>query len=368
MRTLGTALAVVLLLTAVTGVAAGQSRWYELYDEAIKHIQAEEWQQAEAKLLQARKEGPPSGRNVLRYGSLRSPYFPEYYLGVVFSATNRPKEALEQFQLARNAKIDVNNAEFRPIRVFESASRTALKTAANNPKPGPATNPTAAPPPVPAPTPAPKEAVAVPTPALPNYQQQFTDLMSTARTQLGQRNFDGAEQSATSARDLAIKQGLSDRPRAEALLRDIDGGRRAVRVEGAITRRDVAASRKELDTLVAVHPEFNVEALRGRVDELERELRGADLQRTAMRAFYNGNYQLTASMLTNAEKTAGLTPRGHFYRACSLAALAAGTANPAQDSRLREARRSFALAAAAQDQFRQDLRYISPKIRQLLGI
>ena len=35
-----------------------QSQWYALYDEAVKHIQSGEFQQAETKLQQAKKDGP----------------------------------------------------------------------------------------------------------------------------------------------------------------------------------------------------------------------------------------------------------------------------------------------------------------------
>src|SRR5688500_17985674 len=89
--------------TLVLGLSLGaaliaQQRWYDLYDEAIRHVQQQQWQEAETKLLQARKTGPASGRNVLRYGMLREAFFPEYYLGVVYLETNRPKQALEQFE------------------------------------------------------------------------------------------------------------------------------------------------------------------------------------------------------------------------------------------------------------------------------
>ena len=55
-----------LLISVATTGLARQSQWYALYDEAVKHIQAGEFQQAESKLLQAKKDGPASGRNVIR--------------------------------------------------------------------------------------------------------------------------------------------------------------------------------------------------------------------------------------------------------------------------------------------------------------
>jgi hypothetical protein len=87
-----------------------------------------------------------------------------------------------------------------------------------------------------------------------------------------------------------------------------------------------------------------------------------------MRAFFGGSYQQALAALAEAEKLNALTARGYFYRACSLAAQAAATAKPAEDRRVADAKRSYAAASRARGEFQQDLRYISPKIRRLLGI
>lgn len=354
-----------LLIGAPLRSFAQEPAWYELYDESIKHIQRGEYEQAEAKLLRAQKEGPPSGRGVLRYGAFRTPYFPEYYLGIVYTSTNRPQQAIGQFQRARKAKIDTGNAEFSAIALFEGQAKAALSkaTAVKN-EPAPPAKPIseAAPPPLKA------EAVS-PPPTLGDYQKQFADLLATARSQLSQRSFDSAEQTATSARDLAIKSNLAtDRPQADALLRQIGGSRFASSVEAALERRDAIGARRDLNVLMAAFPEYGVEVLRERVDGLEREVRSSTLQRSAIRSFYEGKYEQAISQFADAETVAALTPRGHFYRACSLAALAAGSRNPTRDRRLDDARKSYAAAAASASQFRDDLRYISPKVLQLLGI
>src|SRR5690349_24946189 len=96
------ALAVILPASA----AAQAPTWFELYDLGAKQALAGEYEQAEANLLRAQKEGPASGRSVLRYGSLRPPYFPEYYLGLVYVGLQRPQEALDQFARARKANIN----------------------------------------------------------------------------------------------------------------------------------------------------------------------------------------------------------------------------------------------------------------------
>ena len=363
-------LAVVSLLIVAAPIhgVAQERVWYELYDEAVKQVQAGEYDQAEAKLLSAQKSGPQSGRSVFRYGSLRAPYFPEYYLGIIYVSTGRPKEALVQFQRARDAKIDTGAGEFRAIRTFEGQAKAALSRGAiatnKEPEKPPANRPGGD-----TPTPATKPEVptgpAVPTP---DYAKQFADLLGTARTQLSQRSFDASQQSAESARDLAIKYSLTQRSQADLLLEEIRGARLASRVEAAIALRDATTARRELGVLTAAAPAYRSDALRERVDALEREIRTNTLQRDAMRSFFGGNYEQAVKFLADAATVGPLTPRGHFYRACSLAALAAASPNPARDRRLEEARRSYAAAAAGASQFRNDLQYISPKVRQLLGI
>jgi hypothetical protein len=449
----------VLIIAAVDAVAARQRRWYELYDEAIRHVQQGQWNEAEQKLLQAVKSGPRSGRSVLRYGSLRDDYFPEFYLGVIYLKTGKAQEALQQFEAARKANLNPQDSEFRLISDYEGEATKALARAA-----GPTTPPTP-----PAPVPA------------PNYADQIAKLLTTGRAQLAQRNFDGAEQTATSARDLAVKQNLAtertqaeaflrevtggrivarveealtrrdpqaarrelnalatalpeyrvdglrtrieqletdirtanasavakqleealsaartqlvqgnfdaaaqrattardlaikqnlpaERTRAEALLREVGAARLAARVDDAVKRRDAAAARRELDAVTSSFPEYNISNLRDAVVALERQVRGEQLQLNAMRAYFNGSYQQALAVLAEAEKLNALTARGHFYRACSLAAQAAATAKPAEDKRVADAKRSYAAAARARSEFQQDLRYISPKIRRLLGI
>jgi hypothetical protein len=455
----------VLILAAATAVEARQRRWYELYDEAIRHVQQGQWNEAEQKLLQAMKSGTRSGRSVLRYGSLRDDYFPEFYLGVIYLKTGRAQEALQQFAAARKANLNPQDSEFRSIADYESEATKATSRAAAPTTPA-APVPTA---PAPAPAPAPnygeqigkllataraqlaqrnyneaeqsansardiavkqslapertqaeaflrevnggriasrvEEALTRRDPqaarrelnalvaALPDYRvdglrtrieqlenegrvaaagavsKQFEEALSVARTQLTQGNFDVATQRATTARDLAIKQNLAaERTRAEALLREVGAARLAARVEDAVKRRDPAAARRELDAVTAAFPDYNVSSLRDSVAVLERQVRGEQLQRNAMRAFFGGSYQQALAALAEAEKLNALTARGYFYRACSLAAQAAATAKPAEDRRVADAKRSYAAASRARSEFQQDLRYISPKIRRLLGI
>lgn len=138
------------LVLSAPAAAIAQQRWYDLYDQAIEHIRLGEFEQAETKLRQAQKAGPAPGRNVPRYGMFRGPYFPDYYLGLVFLNTQRPTEALRHFQLARAQNIDSQAKEFRQIADYENQARTmeerlakANAIAPPQPKPVPA-EPTAA--------------------------------------------------------------------------------------------------------------------------------------------------------------------------------------------------------------------------------
>lgn len=117
--------AIVLSATAVTLVA--QQNWYDFYDQAVEHVGRGEWEPAETKLQQAKKLGPAPGNRVLRYGMLRRPFFPDFYLGIVYLNTNRPTDALKAFALARAQKINPQDREFALLADMENTARTDEK-------------------------------------------------------------------------------------------------------------------------------------------------------------------------------------------------------------------------------------------------
>ncbi len=85
-----------------------------------------------------------------------------------------------------------------------------------------------------------------------------------------------------------------------------------------------------------------------------------------MVAFFAGNYEQTLTLLNESERSGALSPRGYFYRACSLAALAL-VASPRDTAKLGEARRQYGLAAARGGELARDRRYISPEILKVLA-
>jgi len=313
-------LAASLLVLLVTSAGAQQKRWFELYDEAIQHVRRSEWGPAEAKLQQAKKDGPAPGRTVLRYGMLRDDYFPDFYLGVVYLNTNRPKEALQQFQLARSQKLNVQDREFVPIANFEAQAQQAIQRIAANTGDKPK-------PPNPLPVDSGKPEIAKPVDVPP-------------------------PPTTPAAPDLT-----AERKRLES------------QFEQAIQGRNIGAARAAIVELQKVQPDQKAMAtFTARVNTLDREIRLATSERSAMRAFFAGNYQQAVSALNAIENELGapLSPRGYFYRACGLAAQALRA--PQVDSKaLTEARRQYAEAMKSRQALVPHRRYVSPRILQALG-
>ena len=85
-----------------------------------------------------------------------------------------------------------------------------------------------------------------------------------------------------------------------------------------------------------------------------------------MLAFFTGQYEQALTLLETVENGPGLSGRGLFYRACSLAAQALRAA-PIDPERISEARRVYALSVRTGGNLSRDRRYISPEIIKALG-
>ncbi len=318
------------LLLFVVPIAAQQNNeWDDLYREAVRHVRAREWPQAEAKLLQASKTGPPSGPDVIRRGIMgRDDYFPEYYLGIVYLNTGRAAQAVTQFEIARRRRIDPRKSEFRQLGDLESRAKSIAEADAK-------------------------------LTAKPDPRVQYKMLVDQAQQLFNEARYDEAEAGARQAIGLGVPDGA-----AETLLQNIERIRGAARLKQALSRSLTLA---ELRQLLSDYEGTGVP-----VDELKRRLATAEgtevrsrNERAGMIEFFAGNYQKSIGLLAEAEMGGPLTARGHFYRACSLASLAT-RGKGVNQAQLREARRSYALAAQSPDEFRNDLRYISPRLLQLL--
>jgi tetratricopeptide (TPR) repeat protein len=359
--------ALLMIVMTLSPHAMQKKMWYDLYDEAIAHIQRAEWAQAETKLQQAKNEGPAPGRRVLRYGALRPPFFPDYYLGIVYQNTGRPKEALAAFNLARGQNIDLTNREFQQLDAYARSAQNQIASA--NPKTDP-TPPKPDTPPGGTGTPGTTDPKPVPTPPPVDVgatlRQRFDDLLSEARAEMAKRNYAAALVSAGRARDLQIDAG-----RADALIQDIERANLVDQITADVDAGDLIAASSKLDRLKKIAPsgadvQRLSDAIRTAGAAVDAAARRATLERNAMRQFFAGDYQGALRLLGELEKTAALPPRAQFYRACSLATLAlrADTVDAAQ---LTAARQAFAQSQSASSELQRHRRYISPKVLQALS-
>ena len=92
-------------------------RWYDAYDLGMKAVQTKQWQNAEAYLQQAKSAGPPQGRRVLYYGDMYRPFYPDYYLGIVYLNTKRQALAETAFaDVQRRNLIDPKERQFTELQ------------------------------------------------------------------------------------------------------------------------------------------------------------------------------------------------------------------------------------------------------------
>lgn len=306
--------------------------WDDLYREAIRHVRQQEWQLAEQKLVESKKTGPDSGRGVIRRGLLgRDDYFPEFYMGVVYLNTGRPALAVAQFQTARQRGLNPKDGEFRQIGDLEArATMLAEAEAKSKPKPAPV-----------------------------DPRSQFKALLDQAQKLLAESRYDDAESAARQARGLNV-----DNVAVDTVILNIETRRRTATLQQQLKGNPGLA---ELRRLLSEYENTGIA-----VDELRRRIAAAEAidarasaERIGMIEFYSGNYQKALGALAGAEKLAPLSARGNFYRACILASLAT-RGKATNQAQLREARRFYALAAQQADAFKSDLRYVSPRILQLL--
>lgn len=324
-------LTLVLWLVGAAPIEAQRADEFDdLYREAIRHVQRSEWQPAEEKLLLAQKLGPPSGPNVIRRGLLgRDDYFPEFYLGIVYLNTGRAAAAATQFQVARRRGVDPKDSEFRRLPEFEGRAAAIL------------------------------EAEAAKKAAVPDPKQQFKALMDQAQQALKDSRFEAADAAARQARALDV-----DNAAADGMVQSIARARGNARLQDELAKSpDLAGLRRLLTEYADAGPALD--EVRRRIaagEALESRAKG---ERAAMIEFFAGNYQRSIAALQEAEKAMPLSARGTFYRACSLASLAT-RGKAVNQTQLREARRLYAIAAENAGQFAGDLRFISPRLLEVL--
>jgi hypothetical protein len=349
-----------------------QQRWYEAYEDALAAIKRQEWTKAEQQLKLALQLNPKQGRRVLFYGTRREDYLPEYLLAVVYANQQRAQEALDLFaKVERDGLVPNGSREYPEMQRLAGSARAQLdkERLARNPPPPEVRPPVAAggggavaanPPggaggggvrPADDPAAAAARAEA-------QRRERFGVLVTQAAADIDARRFDEARARVSEARGLGVDPGrVADLDRRLA----IGSAERAV--EDAIARRNWADAQrlaKELRQLDAGHAR-----LAGFDAAIGRGLASITAIRSALRAFFGGDYQQTLRLLEPLSRNPDATPRMLFYLACSNVALAL-LEGPKGQVRLEQGRQLYARVRANASELASDRRFISPQILQAL--
>jgi hypothetical protein len=352
-RSCRTAAILLASVTALATVAAGQTAqrdWYQYYSDGVRAIQSGAWQQAASSLEAAKKGGPAPGKNVRTYGDNAVDFNPDFYLGVAYYSLKRFREAdaaftraaaeklldkgtpqYDQFQrLAPAARYEVLLADAQDLRTrrqFDAAlakvteagalsndSRVAAlrdqiqkdRDAANANTPSQTQN--AGPPPQ--------------NPPPENPQTQ-----TSRQQQPPVRPIDIGASNAPSLNPVGVG-ATSSRP-----------SRRAAPTGS----RAVVASRQNQPPPPALVTEQD-----------------------ALTLFFSGRYQEASDALERLTMARGASSRAFFYYACSQAAVE--LINPGAPPQSKGSPKEILKLAGDSRQFSSELRYISPRILQILGL
>ena len=348
-------LVVLVGLVAVTGAprmawpqkAPGFERlWYQAYDEGVRAAQRGDWATAIAALEAATRGGPAPGRRVLFQGDRVDVFNPDYYLGLAYNATKRFNEADAAFARVSSAvligpgdrlfdQLRKQTALARYERVLTDGERALLAG-------------------------------------------RFTDVEKLIAGVIGSLADDGrAGDLAKRAKDGAAKVAEANVPAPNAPL---PADQRTAANVPTSPNPPLPTSPPPADTAGSIpvdrpavqqySPERDKNAgLRNPVTSGVPESRPAapiNVEEITLRgatAYFLGNYEEAARVLQPALLVGRPSSVVALYLACSRAALvASGRADAAT---LVDAREMF--AAARGGDIDRHLRFISPRVREMLG-
>lgn len=352
-------------------VARGQQRWYEAYEDALRAIDRKDWAAAEARLKTALQSRTTQGRHVRTYGTQFVDYIPEYYLAVVYANTRRYQQALDLFAKVQQAKLVIDGSpEYVQLKQHAQAAKDALaapQVAGTQPPAAPTalveTPPAAAagapsrePPAISRP---PGETTSAATADL-ERRERFATLLIQVTADVDAGRLEAARSRAEEARATGV-----DSARAAEVLRRIDATIAERDAQAAVRRRDWPEAQRLRNVLRDLEPgHARLRELDAAIAKGLTQASVADVERSALRAFYSGDYAMAILLLERVQQ-AGASPRAFFYLACSHAAI--GLLEGAQGTaRLQQARELYAKARPSQNRFAPDRRYISPRILQAL--
>ncbi len=376
--------AVFCLALSIAHGAGAQQRWIEAYDNGLAALKRGDGAAAEEYFKVAVDSGPKTRtQSVLRYGTRRAPFYPEYFLAMSYLQQGKASQAAELLRrvqrenlLDRNAPESAQlagNIETADRQVQQLASVTAPAPTPASPTPTPSTpalpTPAAPPPPVARPEvspspPAGLDRVQIERARVERESRDRLDtLLRLGEAELTAKRFGQARRLGLESSAFGI-----DPARAQGFLRRVDIEEALEGLRSAVAARNWTEGQRLSARLKALDPaNLELAALVRRIDEGVVTLAAGELERAALRAYYSGQYQETLDLMAKLMARTGATPsaRAYFYSACSHIALGLleGGTDP---TRLTTARELYAKARPLANQLAADRRFISPSILQAL--
>jgi tetratricopeptide (TPR) repeat protein len=344
------------LVAVVTACAAAalsaQQAWVQNYRQGVAAFQRKDYAAAEPLLERARQLEPNQARRKRFPGTASEPYFPDYYLVLIYAEGNRVPEALAAAKRLESV-FGPGDSETREMLGAIDAARRRLEPA---PKPSPTT--TAPRPPAPE-DPPPKPPGNVPStpggrgnpPETPKPPPAFEATLASAETAL-------RDNDAPRVFDLLRQARTENAPasRVDAL------HQRAVNAAVAQGTRLLGENRfTGVERFLAALEQRNVQDARLR--QLRTQLQVSRLERRVLKDLLEGRYEQVVTNTEPAFRTGLRSARLLYYSACANAALdlRAGTEGP----RSQVARQQYteAVKLGGPRAFVREQAYISERIR-----
>ena len=349
--------------SAPASKSAFQRLWYQAYDEGVRAALKGDWATAIAALEAAKRGGPAAGRRVLFQGDRVDVFNPDYYLGLAYNASKRFGEAEAAFaRVANDNLIMPGDRQFDELRKQLSVAKF-------------------------------ERVIADGERAL--RAGRYTDVEKLLASVVGSTADDGrAGDLAKRAKDEGAKAAygnvvdVAQRPPASNAPADRPGAPVLQTSDPKLAANDLpkapvtpAPATKDpvpvSTTTLANRPPSPIDknpiesgkanvSLSNPVKQEPRPavpLGDAEAALQGATAYFQGNYEEAVRILTPAFNAFPPAHTVTFYLACSKAALVAS--GRADRSTLNEAREMFANARG--DELSPHLRYISPRIREMLG-
>jgi hypothetical protein len=372
---------VLALLVIAFVPSAASAQWYRTYTDARERVQRGEWSEAERLLGQAARQaadaGVRQGRNVQTSAMRFIQFFPDYYLGVVYQATDRLDEARAAFERAKADGATSREREFRDIdersnkvtlALAEASRRAAATRQVNAPPAYTAGSSTSAPGAVEN-RPETQTARETLTPSGNVYvQAPVQPQPGPAESKAGPLEEpppDGERPSPAPVDTSTRVPDVRGRPLADA--------RRILTQASLVVRATARTSSAAPDQVIEQSLPPGTRVPPGTAVTVAYATppmtAGPDPEQIAVRAFFTGDYaeaiRTIEALVAKPPARQPIPPRVHFYLACSYAAqsiLSPGDSG----TLLQRARQALNRARPDQNAFALDRRYVSPRVLRVL--